>query len=51
MKTPQFKEFVYQVIVEGNPVLVFDSHEGATIFIKENYVTANALIMPIAVFR
>ena len=48
--SPRLKEFVYQVIVEGNPVMVFDKHVDAIEFVKENFASANALILPIAVF-
>ena len=51
MNEPVFKTFVYQVIVEGNPVIVFDAHEGAKKFVEKNYANANVVILPIGVFH
>ena len=51
MTAPEFKMFVYQVIVEGNPVLVFDDHIGAKKFVEKSFANANVVILPIGVFH
>jgi len=45
-----FDDFVYQVICNGQAILVFGDEEAARQYVKDHLVGSEVMILPIAVF-
>jgi len=50
MKQLTFVRFAYQIVANGQPVLVFDCHADATNYVTEHLKGAEVIILPVAVF-
>ena len=49
-KSLDFSDFVYQIVINGSSILVFDDKDEARNYVEENYKGTEVLIHPIPVF-